>query len=285
LRRVKACFWLDVVGGTLNKNAKTVLATVVFSVLVFSFASGISAVKADSAPEPEVSYSSWSGSSPLQSPSLTIVSPRNDEMFSTRNITLKLLVSSNSWVISSVYYKADWRDGLHRIFNVGTAWMWSWNKVVITANFSEIPDGRHEVTVYANIHDGSHAISTVYFTTDATPPAITILSIENKTYLSQELPLNFTADEKTSWIGYSLDGQENVTYAQNLTLNGLAYGSHTLVVYVNDTVGNMANQTITFTIANQENPVSAFIAITSGVSVAAVCLGVLFYIKKRKSHS
>jgi hypothetical protein len=201
-------------------------------------------------------------------------------MFSTSNVTLKLLVGTNFWIINSVYCRADWQEGLHRIYIENHML----TGVSITANFTEIPDGSHEITVYANIHDGTHAISTIYFTTDASLPVITILSIENKTYRTQELPLNFTVNEPTSWIGHSLDGHENVSYVQNSTLNGLAYGSHNLMVYANDTVGNMANQTITFTIANPENSALAFIAITSGVSVAAVCVGVIFYLKKRKSR-
>ena len=52
-------------------------------------------------------------------------------------------------------------------------------------------------------------------------------------------------------MGYSLDEKANVTFTGNATLNGLAYGSHVLVVYANDTVGNMGTTgNMNFAIAN-----------------------------------
>ncbi len=84
---------------------------------------------------------------------------------------------------------------------------------------------------------------------DTTPPTISIASPENKTYLVNDVLLNFTVSESTSWIGYSLDGQTNVTIAGNITLSDLSEGSHHIVVYANDTVGNVgASSTVYFTI-------------------------------------
>lgn len=51
--------------------------------------------------------------------------------------------------------------------------------------------------------------------------------------------LTFTLDFTASWIGYSLDGQANVTIARNTTLTGLSYGWHHIIVYANNTFGNM----------------------------------------------
>jgi len=63
--------------------------------------------------------------------------------------------------------------------------------------------------------------------------------------------LTFTLDFTASWIGYSLDGQANVTITGNTTLTDLAYGPHHIIVYANDTSGNMYSSakvyfTITF---------------------------------------
>jgi parallel beta-helix repeat protein len=55
----------------------------------------------------------------------------------------------------------------------------------------------------------------------------------NDTYLT------FIVDFDSSWIGYSLDGQANVTIEGNTTLSGLAYGYHSIIVYANDTYGYM----------------------------------------------
>lgn len=85
---------------------------------------------------------------------------------------------------------------------------------------------------------------------DTAPPAISVLSPENKTYTTPSILLTFTVDEPTSWIGYSLDDQPNVTITGNTTLTGLSGGSHNITVYANDTTGNMgASDTVHFTIA------------------------------------
>jgi parallel beta-helix repeat protein len=84
---------------------------------------------------------------------------------------------------------------------------------------------------------------------DATPPIVTIVSPENKAYTTPSIPLTFTIDECTCWIGYSVDGELNVTSVGNTTLTSLLDGSHHVVVYANDTVGNMgASNTIYFTV-------------------------------------
>jgi hypothetical protein len=88
--------------------------------------------------------------------------------------------------------------------------------------------------------------SIVQSQTDTTPPTISILFPENKTYTVNDVPLDFTVDESTSWIGYSLDGQTNVTIAGNTTLFDLEEGSHNILVYANDTSGNMGTSSKTF---------------------------------------
>ncbi|NWG11709.1 hypothetical protein HXY33_08220 [Candidatus Bathyarchaeota archaeon] len=73
-------------------------------------------------------------------------------------------------------------------------------------------------------------------------PEIEIISPENKTYATNSIPLIFTIDKPAvwiSWIGYSLDGQENVTICCNTTLTDLQDGAHDVVVYANDTCGRM----------------------------------------------
>lgn len=72
------------------------------------------------------------------------------------------------------------------------------------------------------------------------PPAIHITSPENTTYTTTSIPLNFTVDTPTSWIGYSLDDQSNVTIAGNTTLTNLTDGSHTIMVYATEPTLNSA---------------------------------------------
>jgi hypothetical protein len=119
--------------------------------------------------------------------------------------------------------------------------------------------------------------STAYFRIDTVPQNISILTPENTTYMLG-VPLRFFIDEPASWMGYSLDGQANVTVTGNTNLLGLSVGQHTLTFYANDASGNpVASETITFTVAD---PVPLVLFVASCLAVGVV--GVLLYFKKRK---
>ena len=103
------------------------------------------------------------------------------------------------------------------------------------------------MVVYANDTFGNMGTSsTVYFAVDTTPPAITIVSPENKTYAVKDISLTFIVSEPASWIAYSLDGQANVTITGNTTLSSLSDGSHNIMVYANDMAGNVGSSYIVY---------------------------------------
>ncbi len=165
-------------------------------------------------------------------PAISILSPEN-RTYSVGDIPLNFTVDeTTSWIGYS----------LNGMINV-----------TITGNTSMtgLLDGSYNVVVYANDTSGNMGASdAVHFTVDTTPLNISILSPENKTYTVDDVPLNFTISELTSWIGYSLDGQANVTITGNTTLFDLADGSHSIVIYANDTAGNMGvSDKIFFTVA------------------------------------
>jgi len=150
----------------------------------------------------------------------------------------------------------------------------------------ELPEGFHSISVYGryehvggsnyNVHDSSRVCFTI---NNGKAPVISSPSLENKTYSQDKLNLNFTVDESTSWMGYCLDEQANVTLTGNFTLTQLPYGSHTITIYANDTVGNMGSSaTINLSIAQ---PFPTALALSSAGVVAIVGLGLLVYHKKR----
>jgi nitrous oxidase accessory protein NosD len=115
----------------------------------------------------------------------------------------------------------------------------------------------------------------------AAQPSVHIINPENATSTSENVTLGFTVSKQVLWIGYSLDGQDNVTVIGNTTINGLRSGLHTVTVYAEDAFENEgASETITF---NVEEPFPTTLVIAaSGACVAIVGVGLLVYFKKRK---
>jgi N-acetylneuraminic acid mutarotase len=68
-------------------------------------------------------------------------------------------------------------------------------------------------------------------------PEVSVVSPENRIYNSSSVSLIFTVDKPAVRLGYSLDGQGNVTINGNVTLNGLATGVHNVTVYALDNYG------------------------------------------------
>jgi hypothetical protein len=82
------------------------------------------------------------------------------------------------------------------------------------------------------------------FTVDTAAPKISVLSPQGTYNSSKGLSMNLTTNEPTSWIGYSIDNQANVTGTGNATLPNLNAGSHNLEVFANDTAGNMGESSV-----------------------------------------
>jgi hypothetical protein len=167
--------------------------------------------------------------------------------------------------------------------------IWSKNRVIGSVSLPELSDGSHKLSVYVEAHWGTGSYygdsETVHFTVETTTPKIKTLSSTNQTYTETNVPLIFTLD-KANWTGYSLDGQENISISGNFTLNGLLNGLQNVIVYGNDTRGNMsASKTISFTVvvAKPESfPVVLGAAFSVGV-VALAAAGLLVYHKKNSS--
>ena len=118
---------------------------------------------------------------------------------------------------------------------------------------------------------------------ESTPPEIAVLLPENKNYTSSNISLVFTVNKPTVWMGYSLDGQENVTVTSNTTLAELTSGLHNVTVYAKDAFENMGtSETIIFSIAKEPEPFpTTLVTVASGASVAIIGVGLLVYFKKR----
>ena len=122
---------------------------------------------------------------------------------------------------------------------------------------------------------------------DKISPTIAITSPNNKTFSTGNLSLTFTVDEQSSWMGYSLDAQDNITVTGNTTILNLPNGYHNITLYAMDEAGNTgASETINFTIAIPEQEPEPFPTISMvavfALSIAAVAAaGLLLYRRKR----
>jgi hypothetical protein len=237
---------------------------------------------------------------------LTIISPTNTT-YSSNSLILNVTINRQfkpTEYDSRIIYSLNGENNVsvpstETFFDMTTPesiWtsLMSYTSISGAASLQNLSEGYYFLTVFG-VYERARGISTkypavmqdiktVYFTiNDGIAPSLTNLSIENKTYSQNSLPLNITVDEQVSWMGYSLDGENYSTFTGNTTLNGLACGSHSLMVCANDTVGNMrASKEINFTI---EKPRSLPVVSIAAVSIAAVALvfaGLLFHHKRKR---
>lgn len=119
---------------------------------------------------------------------------------------------------------------------------------------------------------------------DGIAPVITVLSPENKTYYTRDIPLNFTVNESVSQISYVLDDREIVTIGGNVTLYDLSYGTHNFTLFATDIAGNLgSSETIVFTVAKPE-PFPTTLVVGAVASVAAIGAVLLFYFARIKKN-
>jgi parallel beta-helix repeat protein len=120
---------------------------------------------------------------------------------------------------------------------------------------------------------------------DIAPPIITVVAPENTTYAVNNVTLSFAVNEPTSWIGYSLDGQQNTTITGNTTLVALADGQHTLVICAQDITGNTGvSGTVYFSVEvpqPEQFPWWLIITVVAVIGVMAAVL-ILYRAKSKK---
>lgn len=239
-----------------------------------------------------------------QAPIITIHTPRNSSSY-PKNITLTFDVTipktngeKSIAVLTKIYYKGSWEtneitvaEGCFGSFSI---------------DLSEAPGGNLSVTIYAvgvgyietgeeyreengviwsyNYYDRFEIIgySTVSFIKDLVPPRITLLSPQNRTYVTSDVELDFTVNEAVAQILYCLDGKENHTITGNMTLTGLSEGEHSVTLYADDVAGNAAaSKTLFFSVDLSESFPIVLVA-TSVTVIAFISAGLLMYFKKHK---
>jgi hypothetical protein len=151
---------------------------------------------------------------------------------------------------------------------------------------SNLSEGWHNITVYqTGYKEKIFAFANAKFMIDTNPPIVSVLSLENKTYATSNVPLNFTVSEQTAWVGYSLDEQANITMTENTTLTGLLEGPHCLVIYAEDTAGNTGgSETIDFSL---QKKTEAFPTTWNALAIATIAITgaafMIYFVKFKKA--
>ncbi len=120
------------------------------------------------------------------------------------------------------------------------------------------------------------------------PTEIHIYSPRQKIYNTNQIELTFIAPSKYALenitftsFSYSLDGQAKVSAPENVTLTGLLWGTHNLIVYGIDTQGNTRfSENVQFHVF-YSTAWLAFVAVIIAI-VASVCFSIFVFWRKIK---
>ena len=143
-----------------------------------------------------------------------------------------------------------------------------------------LSQGIHTIT--AKVSAGPYyEIGNVTIAAGIVAPYITVLSPENRTYSTTEIPLIFATSEmlELSNLQYVLDGKR-VFVSENSSLKGLSEGVHTLIVYGRSVFGaNSGSETIYFSV---DVPFPTMLVIASGITLTVVSVGLFFTSRNAK---
>ncbi len=218
----------------------------------------------------------------------TVNTPAENKTYSKDHLTLNVSVQ---WLWANLYGVSYSIDNQNRRYlpmelnfkDLQTFFSGSYQGV---DTIPKLSDGEHNVTVYIECQSGSSPTrktreTIVYFTVDTKSPSLSDITIQDQICNQPVIPLNFTINEATSWVGYSLDNTANVTITGNATITPAA-GAHNVVIYANDTAGNMA-KTNTFNFTIQTNPPAEITLIIIG-AVSLVTAGTFLIVFLYRRH-
>ncbi|MEM2956303.1 MAG: hypothetical protein QW041_01885 [Candidatus Pacearchaeota archaeon] len=154
-----------------------------------------------------------------------------------QNISYNYNVNELNYTVSDINLQACWYST-----NLGVT-----NTTVICGqNITGMTsaEGSNTWIVYANDSAGNLNYSSVTFFKDTIPPSILFISPINKTYNNNTILVNISSDGIYIWWN---NGTTNLTYSEAINYY-FADGSHTIKAYANDSVNNIANATVTFSV-------------------------------------
>jgi hypothetical protein len=134
------------------------------------------------------------------------------------------------------------------------------SEYIISKTLTNLANGNYTLTVNAYLANGTvHVPLNETFTVDSTfqEPKLTVISPQNQNYNTGDIDVTFNVNSNLIWAYYRLDssGQDDWTRCYgNMTLQGLAEGTHTLVISVKTEANEHSRnansaETVVFTIS------------------------------------
>ncbi len=164
-------------------------------------------------------------------PVIIVNGPANGAIFGSSSVGLNVYVADPN--LSTIWYVLDG----------GVATLFSNTSIMIA-------DGTHSIAYYANDTFGNTNSATRTFTVDTTAPVVAITSPSNNANISSgTVDVAFTAIDLTkdaTW--YTVDGGASTIVAGSSFSISLADGAHSIVVYCNDSLGQVDSDSVAFTI-------------------------------------
>jgi hypothetical protein len=252
-------------------------------------------------------------------PQMYIVSPTSST-FSSNNLTLTFYSDGLAKFVD--YSNVKYSDNGKILGTVDGFEPYNRNSFALT----NLAEGEHTVSVTATVTRTNYSVwyaiiewvgpvqikDTVTFTVDTVGPNLVFWTSQNKSFSTDAVAINFTAEEPLNALCYSLDGQGKLSLNDNnltmyhifakdnyqITLSNLMEGSHSLKVYAKDRFGNMGeSETLQFTVGQDtqpqqtgqsetnpqpSEPFPTICVAAAAVSAVVVIEGLIFYFKKRR---
>jgi hypothetical protein len=242
-------------------------------------------VNAQTTPKPSVPES-------VEEPKITIVSPSGEQI--ERNTTVELEISVLFMISDSVRaapkgvqisYRVDNNsitplDGLE-MGQWSNGWWSVWGKTMLV----DLAEGSHKVTAYATDSAGLHIDTTTAFTVDTRYeyPKISVISPQNKTYTTADIPIVFFVNGNISEGSIYLDTYPSQNFPiGNMTLSELKDGDYKLYLSATTERGR-TTEIVAFSVNTDFFYSNQPIIITIGI-IATLLAGIVLFRYKRANR-
>ena len=217
-------------------------------------------------------------------PLIIINSPLADNVFGTSAPSFSVTISGT--FLDNMWYTLD--GGLHNYTFTGST------GTIDQSAWDAMPDGMITLIFYASDIPGNIGTAEVIIEKDSQAPIIVIISPNTDDSFGASAPSFMVEilDDNLDSMWYSLDGgTTNFFFTANGTINqaawsALAEGSVTITFYANDTLGNLASESVDVvkSLSPPEDNFIVIIIIVISIVAGVAVVTVIILLRKRKTR-